>query len=109
MTTTFEELGGAPFFEHLVAAFYDRVEHNPILRPMYPDDLTSSKYWFALFLEQYFGGPGEYSEKKGHPRLRMRHGHLQIGVAARNAWLEAMVGAIEEVGIAEPIPLRREQ
>ena len=31
------------------------------------------------FLVQYWGGPGTYSEQRGHPRLRMRHAPFAIG------------------------------
>ena len=103
MTSAFEQLGGPPFFESLVGAFYVRVERDIALRAMYPADLSGSKHWLALFLQQYFGGPGEYSEAKGHPRLRMRHAHLAIDVAARDSWFGAMAGALEDVGVDEPL------
>ena len=103
MTTAFNELGGTPFFSDLVAAFYRRVEVDPVLRPMYPEDLTDSHHWLTLFLQQYFGGPGDYSEAKGHPRLRMRHGHLRIGMAERDAWFAAMAGALDELSVPEPL------
>lgn len=99
----YDELGGAAFFVALVDAFYRRVEHDAVLRPMYPADLTESRHWLAVFLGQYFGGPQEYSEAKGHPRLRMRHVHLAIGRAERDAWFDAMSGAVDELAVAEPL------
>lgn len=102
MDTTYEAVGGMEFFQSLVAAFYVNVERDPLLRPLYPPDLTDSAKWMTLFLSQYFGGPGMYSEIKGHPRLRMRHGHLQIGVRERDAWWQAMHDAVIASGVAEP-------
>ena len=32
-----------------------------------------------MFLMQYWGGPRTYSERRGHPRLRMRHAPFAIG------------------------------
>src|SRR5689334_6312858 len=77
--TVFEAVGGQAGMDALVDAFYDRVERDAVLRPLYPDDLADSRRHLALFLGQYFGGPATYSEQRGHPRLRMRHAHLSIG------------------------------
>jgi hemoglobin len=55
-----------------------------------------------MFLIQYFGGPTTYSEERGHPRLRMRHAPFVIGEAERNAWVTDMLGALDEIGVAEP-------
>ncbi len=96
-TTVYERVGGDEFFRQLVGAFYDRVERDEILRPMYPEDLTESKRTLELFLVQYWGGPRTYLDERGHPRLRMRHAPFRITKRARDAWLMAMTGALEEV------------
>jgi hemoglobin len=100
--TVYELIGGQAGMDALVDRFYARVEGDAVLRPLYPTDLDESRRHLALFLAQYFGGPGTYSEQRGHPRLRMRHAHIAIGQAARDAWYEAMAAAIDEVGVAEP-------
>lgn len=91
----FEAVGGRPFFDRLVEHFYDGVAADPVLRPLYPEDLTASIEHTAGFLAQYWGGgTAEYSDERGHPRLRMRHGHVAIGTAERDAWLHHMVAAV---------------
>jgi hemoglobin len=95
-TTVFEVVGGQPFFAALVERFSARVEADPALRRIYPDDLAAGMRSLALFLGQYWGGPPVYSEEKGHPRLRMRHAPFPIGQAERDAWLAAMVAALDE-------------
>lgn len=100
--TIFQAVGGLETFVRLVDAFYRRVETNPLLRPMYPADLTESREHLALFLAQYFGGPATYSEQRGHPRLRMRHAPFTIDAAARDAWLAHMRAAVEETALPEP-------
>ncbi len=102
METFYTAVGGQQFFDDLVALFYAEVERNPMLRGLYPSDLTDSKRWMSMFLMQYFGGPSTYSELKGHPRLRMRHAHLQIGQAERDAWWTAMSTAVAASSINEP-------
>lgn len=52
-----------------------------------------------MFLMQYWGGPTTYSDRRGHPRLRMRHAHFLIGVAERNAWLRHMTAAVKAAGL----------
>jgi hemoglobin len=95
--TLSERVGGEPFFVDLVNRFYLGVAGDPLLRPMYPDDLNESSRHLALFLLQYWGGPGTYSEERGHPRLRMRHVPFVIGPAERDAWLRHMLGALLEL------------
>ena len=96
--TLFDRVGGRPFFDQLVSDFYDAVDQEPLLRPLYPDRLERSKVDLAEFLSQYWGGPQVYSERKGHPRLRMRHGRFAIGWDERQAWLRCMASAVEASG-----------
>lgn len=95
-------VGGIETFRKLVDAFYRGVENDPVLRPLYPPSLDESREWLALFLAQYWGGPQEYSQRRGQPRLRMRHMPFVIGQRERDAWLTHMLAAVDEVGIAEP-------
>jgi hemoglobin len=99
--TVFEVVGGQPFFDTLVERFYTRVEADPTLRPLYPTDLGPGMRALALFLGQYWGGPADYSAEKGHPRLRMRHAPFAIGGPERDAWLTAMLAALDEVDAPE--------
>jgi hemoglobin len=93
--TLFEAVGGQPFFDRLVDHFYDAVETDQRLRPMYPDDTGPSRRHLALFLGQYWGGPPVYQEERGHPRLRLRHEPFAIDAVARDRWLEHMGAAVE--------------
>jgi len=55
--TVYEIVGGQPFFDELVDRFYDAVENDSLLRPMYPRDMGPSRKRLAGFLAQYWGGP----------------------------------------------------
>jgi hemoglobin len=94
--TLYERVGGQTWFDALVDRFYERVEADPVLRPMYPDDLGPGKRHLALFLAQYWGGPPTYSDERGHPRLRQRHFPFVVGVRERDAWYRAMRAAVLE-------------
>ena len=94
-------LGEAPF-RALVEAFYRRVEADPVLRPIFPPDLSEGRERQLWFLVQYFGGPQTYRERYGEPFLRRRHLPFAITPEARDVWLSHMLAAIDEVGISEP-------
>jgi hemoglobin len=98
-TTLYALVGGERWFVDLVDRFYDGVEHDPVLRPLYPDDLTEARAHMAGFLVQYWGGPGTYSEQRGHPRLRMRHAPFVISDTERDAWLAHMAAAVRAGGL----------
>ena len=87
----------AGFFGRVVDRFYDGVEADPVLLPLYPEgsDTAGARRRLTMFLEQYFGGPDDYSRERGHPRLRMRHGGWVIGELERDRWLLHMVAAAE--------------
>ena len=97
MDALYERVGGEAFFVDLVDRFYLGVAGDPLLRPLYPDDLHESSRHLALFLMQYWGGPATYGEERGHPRLRMRHAPFVIGPAERDAWLRHMLAALSEL------------
>jgi hemoglobin len=92
------EVGGRATFEKLVRAFYAGVATDDLLRPMYPEaDLEGAIQRLTGFLEQYWGGPGTYSEQRGHPRLRMRHQPFKVNPAARDRWLLHMRAAVDSL------------
>ena len=58
----------------------DRVDASaPVLRAMLPKDDSVSRTKLYEFLSGWMGGPNLYIEKRGHPRLRMRHFPFAIG------------------------------
>ena len=98
--TLFFRVGGMPFFEALVDAFYDGVATDEVLLPLYPEqpDLTGARHRLTLFLAQYRGGPTTNMEERGHPRLRKRHFPIHVGPLDRDPWLVHMAAAVEHVG-----------
>lgn len=96
----YEAVGGVAFFVDLVERFYAGVATDPVLRPLYPDELTASKAHLAGFLAQYWGGgTAHYSDERGHPRLRMRHATFPVGPAEHDAWLRHMTAAVRAANV----------
>jgi hemoglobin len=100
--TLYDEVGGAPTFERLVSAFYAGVAADPPLRALYPDeDLSHAERRLRMFLVQYFGGPTDYSQERGHPRLRMRHAPYPVTLDMRDRWMRHMLAALEGLDLPE--------
>jgi len=98
--TFFEDIGGFPTIEKIVATFYEGVATDPVLAPMYPaDDMAGARERLTLFLTQYWGGPTTYSEQRGHPRLRMRHAPYAVTPEARDHWLALFRAGLDAVDL----------
>jgi hemoglobin len=102
----YEAAGGEETFTRLVERFYAGVAGDPVLRPLYPQDpemFAAAGEHLRLFLVQYWGGPAWYGERRGHPRLRMRHQPFSIGRGERDAWMGHMRAAVDSVELPDPV------
>lgn len=98
--TPYEAVGGGPAVRDLVERFYDRIDASaPTLRAMLPEDDSVSREKLYEFLSGWLGGPPLYVEKRGHPRLRLRHMPFAIGGDEVAEWLRCMSEALDECGI----------
>src|SRR6516225_2186129 len=88
---------GAERVERLVAAFYARVDNDPVIRPLYGKTLTCAIHGLTDFMTTWLGGPPLYDLPGA--RLRRRHLPFAIDARARDAWLANMKAAVQEVGI----------
>ena len=88
---------GEDGFRRLVAAFYRQVPDDDILGPMYPaEDLSGAEDRLRGFLIFRFGGPQNYIQDRGHPKLRMRHAPFVVNQEARDRWISLMRNALDE-------------
>ncbi|MDG1357153.1 MAG: globin [Akkermansiaceae bacterium] len=93
-------------FTKMVAAFYRRIKEDDLIGPMYPEeDLVGAEERLRDFLLFRFGNDPRYQEKRGHPRLRMRHAPFSIGEAEAVRWLELMDEAMDETKVPKSIKL----
>jgi hemoglobin len=104
--TPFALLGGADRVRALVEQFYDVMsDREPALARLHrctPEGKVDryARDRFGLFLIGWLGGPQDYIEQHGHPRLRMRHGRVAVDTAMRDAWLRCMTAAMDAIGVA---------
>ena len=102
-STLYERIGGSQTFERLAHDFYVRVAADQRLRALYPEeDLAGAEERLRLFLEQYWGGPREYSATRGHPRLRIRHAPYAITPQLRDVWVQHMLAALDTLDVEDP-------
>jgi hemoglobin len=100
--TPYELIGGEPAVKQLVHRFYKLMDELPeayAVRHLHPESLAGSEEMLFEYLSGWLGGPNLYIEKKGHPRLRMRHAPYAIGARERDEWMLCMTQALtEQVG-----------
>ena len=102
--TPYDEIGGDDFVRALVENFYDIIEdESPVLRQMLPADTSGSRQKLYEYLSGWLGGPPLYTERRGHPKLRMRHMPFAIGDEEATEWMRCMGKAMEMSGVEDPL------
>ena len=104
--TPFEWIGGEARVRELVDRFYDLMDLEPgyaALRAAHGSELANARERLNMFLCGWMGGPQHYTERFGHPRLRMRHMPFSIGIAERDQWVACMDQAMRETGVDEAL------
>lgn len=83
----------------LVNNFYDLVQENEIISPLFKGDFESIRNKQFMFLSQFLGGPQLYTASFGHPKMRMRHMPHKITNEGKEEWLKCMKQAISQLDI----------
>ncbi|MDB5883152.1 MAG: hypothetical protein JWP43_3030 [Ramlibacter sp.] len=102
--TPFEWMGGEEKVKALVERFYDLMELEPRyaqLRAAHGSELGRARQNLFWFLCGWLGGPQHYTERFGHPRLRMRHMPFSIGNQERDQWVACMDQAMAETAVPD--------
>jgi hemoglobin len=105
----FDWIGGEAKVKALVDRFYDLMDLEPgykELRAAHGTELERARQNLFWFLCGWLGGPQHYTDRFGHPRLRMRHMPFKIGVIERDQWLACMDQAMGEVGVPPELRAR---
>ncbi|MFP5471726.1 MAG: globin [Bacteroidia bacterium] len=102
-TPTIYERLGEENLQLMVNRFYDLVQKNDIISPLFKDDFKTIRKKQFMFLTQFFGGSQLYSEQYGHPQMRMRHLPHKITNEAKEEWLKCMKEAVFSLEIDEKL------
>ena len=104
--TPFHWIGGEDKVKALVERFYDLMDLEPAyadLRAAHGSHLEKARQHLFWFLCGWLGGPQHYTDRFGHPRLRMRHMPFAIGIKERDQWLACMDQAMGETGVPQAL------
>jgi hemoglobin len=97
--TPYELLGFEPGVRRLVHRFYELMHELPEayqVRRLHPESLENSEQNLFEYLSGWFGGPTRDTDKKGHPRMRMRHAPYAVTPSAKDEWMMCMTQSLTE-------------
>jgi len=103
--TLYEHVGGAEALERLLNAFYDRVERDELIAPLFPGGVSAEhRRSVTLWWTEVFGGPPAYTEELGgYHRMLTRHRDLAITAEQRFRFVSLMSHAADDAGLpADP-------
>ena len=95
--------GGSAAFRAMIDAFYNRVEEDDLLGPLFPGGVSEehrrnvSVWWIEVF-----GGPADYSETLGgYERMLAHHRNLGITADQRFRFASLMSLAADDAGLPD--------
>jgi hemoglobin len=99
----YEWAGGREAFERLIDAFYDRVEGDELISPLFPDGVSREhRDHVILWWSEVFGGPPDYTEQLGgYHRMVSRHHDLAITPEQRLRFATLMSLAADDAGLPD--------
>jgi len=100
--TIYQRLGAANL-QALVDTFYDLVQENEVLSPLFNGDFHEIRKKQFMFLSQFLGGPQLYSIAFGHPQMKMRHIPHKVTNKGKDEWLKCMKQALSKQDIDEEL------
>lgn len=98
--TIYEHAGGLDAFRRLTAVFYAKVTADPMLQPLFGAMAPEHPERVALWLAEVFGGPAEYSRKRGgYPAMVLAHINRDITEEQRARWVQLLYDSLDEAGM----------
>ncbi|MGY1733471.1 group II truncated hemoglobin [Geodermatophilus sp. SYSU D01045] len=101
--TLYEWAGGAPAFRRLIDAFYDRVERDDLLGPLFPGGVSEAhRAHVTAWWCEVFGGPPLYTEQLGgYERMLAHHRRLGLVREQRFRFATLMSRAADDAGLPD--------
>lgn len=101
----YEWVGGTAALRRLIDAFYDRVERDDLLAPLFPGGVGEQhRSHVTLWWAEVFGGPARYTrEHGGYENMLAHHRGLNITPEQRFRFAGLMSRAADDAGLpADP-------
>jgi hemoglobin len=101
--TLYEWAGGREAFGRLIEAFYDRVEGDELISPLFPGGVSREhRDNVILWWSEVFGGPADYTEQLGgYPRMAEKHRDLRITPEQRLRFATLMSEAADDAELPD--------
>jgi hemoglobin len=103
VATLYDWAGGEGAFERLINAFYDRVEKDELISPLFPGGVGEehrrnvTAWWCEVF-----GGPARYTEELGgYEHMLGKHRGLEISPEQRFRFASLMSLAADDAGLPD--------
>jgi len=101
--TLLDWAGGPEALTRMINAFYDRLESEPLLSPLFPGGVSAehrdhvSRWWVEVF-----GGPNDYTtELGGYETMLAHHRDLAITAEQRFQFASLMSRAADDAGLPD--------
>jgi hemoglobin len=94
--------GGSEAFRRLIDAFYDRVERDDLLSPLFPGGVSEQhRSHVTTWWVEVFGGPAAYTPLGGYDRMLDHHRGLGITADQRFRFASLMSLAADDAGLPD--------
>ena len=103
MATLYEWAGGGEAFQRLINAFYDRVERDELISPLFPDGVSAEhRDHVVAWWSEVFGGPARYTEQLGgYEAMVAKHRGLAITPEQRFRFASMMSLAADDAALPD--------
>jgi hemoglobin len=100
--TLFEWAGGEGALGRMIDCFYDRVERDDLLAPLFPGGVSAAhRRHVTLWWSEVFGGPPHYTELGGYERMLDHHRGLGITPDQRRRFVCLMSIAADDAELPD--------
>ncbi len=100
--TLYEWAGGHDVLRRLTEVFYDRVERDEVLAPVFAHMSPDHREHVALWLGEVFRGPTDYTDEHGgYPAMLRHHIGLSISEIQRARWAALIAASADDAGLPD--------
>jgi truncated hemoglobin YjbI/quinol monooxygenase YgiN len=102
LPSLYEWAGGRAGVTRLIHAFYDRVEQDELLAPFFPGGVRPDhRAHVTAWWSEVLGGPAQYTEMGGYPRMLAHHLDLNITPQQRRRFVLLLSIAADDAGLPD--------